>query len=64
MHICRHEIVKGLADPGGVVYTVVMESEHTSNVHVIVCERERHNHVFTREKEHVDDIMCATRESH
>ena len=38
VHICHHEIVKGLADLGSVVYTVVAESEHTSNVCVIVCE--------------------------
>ena len=38
VHICRHKIVKGLADLGGVVYTVVAEFEHTSHMHVIVCE--------------------------
>ena len=36
VHICHYEIVEGLA--GGVVYTVVAESEHTSSVHVIVLE--------------------------
>ena len=41
VHFCSHELVKGLADLGGVMYNLIPASDELSHMHVIVCVGER-----------------------
>ena len=44
------------------MYTVVPVLNELSQMHVIICLRERYDNVFPCKKEHVDDIRYAVKD--